>query len=101
MRQESGDSDTQLLVDALADHQTISSFSGNPMADALAAVLPTVVGAFSIVTVTANAIHAARDPQGFRPLCIGSLGSGWVIASETAALDAVGASDMNTPCSEG
>ena len=89
MRQESGDSDTQLLVDALADYQ-----GGGSMADALTAVLPTVVGAFSIVIVTAGAIYAARDPQGFRPLCIGSLGAGWVIASETAALDAVGARFM-------
>ncbi len=89
MRQESGDSDTQLLVDALADYQ-----GGGTMADALTAVLPAVVGAFSIVIVTGNAIYAARDQQGFRPLCIGSLGTGWVIASETAALDAVGARFM-------
>ena len=94
MRQESGDSDTQLLVDALANHQGISSFASGSMADALSAVLPAVVGAFSIVIVTGGAIHAARDRQGFRPLCIGSLGAGWVIASETAALDAVGARFM-------
>lgn len=105
-RQESGDSDTQLLVDALADYESIASLSSlsglsaisrasaSTMVDALTAVLPTVVGAFSIVILTANAIHAARDPQGFRPLCIGSLGTGWVIASETAALDAVGARFM-------
>lgn len=111
-RQDSGDSDTQLLVDALSDYESISDISGisdlsdisgistslrsssTAMMDALTAVLPTVVGAFSIVIVTPNAIHAARDPQGFRPLCIGSLGGGWVIASETAALDAVGARFM-------
>lgn len=94
-RQESGDCDTRLLVDALADYQSLSPYSspysGSSMADALSAVLPSVVGAFSIVVVTPGAIHAARDPQGFRPLCLGSLGAGWVVASETAALDAVGA----------
>jgi amidophosphoribosyltransferase len=85
VRQEVGDSDTQLLVDAIADHPA------EHLADVLAEVLPTVVGAFSIVLVTPDAIHAARDPQGFRPLCVGRLGDGWVIASETAALDSVGA----------
>ncbi len=37
-------------------------------------------------------LYAARDPQGFRPLVLGKLASGWVVASETAALDIVGAS---------
>jgi amidophosphoribosyltransferase len=84
VRREVGDSDTQLLVDAIAD------LPGD-LTDILAEVLPTVGGAFSIVLVTPDAIHAARDPQGFRPLCVGRLGDGWVIASETAALDSVGA----------
>jgi amidophosphoribosyltransferase len=39
-----------------------------------------------------NTLYAARDPQGFRPLVIGKLAGGWVVASETAALDIVGAS---------
>lgn len=39
-----------------------------------------------------HALYAARDPQGFRPLVIGHLDRGWVVASETAALDIVGAS---------
>lgn len=85
IRQEAGDSDTRLLVNALAAHH------GPSMMDALADVLPTVVGAFSIVVLTPDAIYGARDPQGFRPLCVGNLGTGWVIASETAALDSVGA----------
>jgi amidophosphoribosyltransferase len=38
-----------------------------------------------------NTLYAARDPQGFRPLVIGRLKGGWVVASETAALDIVGA----------
>jgi amidophosphoribosyltransferase len=38
-----------------------------------------------------NTLYAARDPQGFRPLVIGQLAGGWVVASETAALDIVGA----------
>jgi len=60
--------------------------------DAAVRILPLVRGAYSLVFMDENTLYAARDPQGFRPLVIGSLGaSGWVFASETAALDIVGA----------
>jgi amidophosphoribosyltransferase len=55
------------------------------------AVLPLVRGAFSLVFMDSKTLYAARDPQGFRPLVLGRLPSGWVVASETAALDIVGA----------
>jgi amidophosphoribosyltransferase len=55
------------------------------------AVLPHVQGAFSLVFMDSETLYAARDPQGFRPLVLGRLPSGWVVASETAALDIVGA----------
>jgi amidophosphoribosyltransferase len=55
------------------------------------AVLPLVRGAFSLVFMDEQTLYAARDPQGFRPLVLGRLESGWVVASETAALDIVGA----------
>ena len=48
-------------------------------------------GSYSITLLTKQAIYAFRDPLGFRPLCFGSLEQGWVIASETCALDNVGA----------
>ncbi len=54
-------------------------------------VLPQLVGAFSLVFMTETALYAARDPQGVRPLVLGRLAHGWVVASETAALDIVGA----------
>jgi amidophosphoribosyltransferase len=60
-------------------------------AGALAA-LPLVRGAYSLVFMDERTLYAARDPQGFRPLVLGRLASGWVVASETAALDIVGAS---------
>ena len=44
-------------------------------------------GAFSLALLTADAVIAARDPLGIRPLCLGSLDGGWVAASETCALD--------------
>ncbi|MCX6480321.1 MAG: amidophosphoribosyltransferase [Mycobacterium sp.] len=55
-------------------------------------LLPTVRGAFCLVFMDESTLYAARDPHGVRPLCLGRLDRGWVVASETAALDIVGAS---------
>ncbi|MDO5500369.1 MAG: amidophosphoribosyltransferase [Propionibacteriaceae bacterium] len=55
-------------------------------------VLPRLEGAFCLVFMDNNTLYAARDPQAIRPLAIGRLDRGWVVASETAALDIVGAS---------
>lgn len=55
-------------------------------------VLPRLRGAFSLVFMDENTLYGARDPHGYRPLVLGRLHSGWVLASETAALDLVGAS---------
>jgi amidophosphoribosyltransferase len=66
--------------------------AGHPGVEAAAlAVLPLVRGAFSLVFMDEQTLYAARDPQGFRPLVLGRLARGWVVASETAALDIVGA----------
>ena len=48
-------------------------------------------GSYSLTILTKDAIYAVRDPLGFRPLCFGVLGQGWMVASETCALDNVGA----------
>ncbi len=63
---------------------------------ALGEVLPRVRGAFSFVLLDATHLYGVRDPQGFRPLCLGRLGpvdrpEGFVLASETPALDVIGA----------
>jgi amidophosphoribosyltransferase len=58
---------------------------------AAAAVLPLAKGAYSLVFMDEQTLYAARDPHGFRPLVLGRLDGGWVVASETAALDIVGA----------
>ena len=55
-------------------------------------LLPKLQGAFCFVFMNEDTLYAARDPQGLRPLVIGRLERGWVVASETAALDIVGAS---------
>jgi len=70
---------------------------GGPLEVALRAVLPRLEGAFSFVLLDRRRLMGVRDPNGFRPLCLGRLGSaeqpeGWVLASETPALDVIGAS---------
>ncbi len=54
-------------------------------------VLPHLRGAFSFVFMDEHTLYAARDERGIRPLVLGRLDRGWVVASETAALDIVGA----------
>jgi amidophosphoribosyltransferase len=48
-------------------------------------------GAYSLVIVTPRGLYAVRDPFGVRPLCLGTIDHGWVVASETCALDHIGA----------
>ena len=54
-------------------------------------VLPQLEGAFSLVFMDEQTLYAARDRHGVRPLVLGKLETGWVVASESAALDIVGA----------
>jgi amidophosphoribosyltransferase len=68
----------------------LARFGGGLEAAALD-VLPTLEGAFSFVMMDERSIFAVRDPYGLRPLSIGRLSNGYVMASETCALDIVGA----------
>ena len=66
------------------------------LTQALRTVLPSLEGAFSFVMIDATRLYGVRDPHGFRPLCLGRLGpvdrpEGWVLASESPALDVIGA----------
>jgi amidophosphoribosyltransferase len=70
----------------------IASEHGDSVEASALAVLPTLEGAFSLVFMDETTLYAARDRHGIRPLVIGKLERGWVVASETAALDIVGAS---------
>jgi len=70
----------------------LTAWSGETtMAAALSAALRAVRGGFALVALTRDAIFAARDPNGIRPLSIGKIGDCWVAASESCAFDAVGA----------
>jgi amidophosphoribosyltransferase len=59
--------------------------------EALLTVLPRLQGAFSFVVMDERHLIGVRDPNGFRPLCLGKFDEGWVLASETPALDVIGA----------
>jgi amidophosphoribosyltransferase len=59
--------------------------------EALTKALAQVEGSYSIVMLTKDKVVAARDPRGFRPLSLGQLDGGWVIASETCAFDLLSA----------
>lgn len=54
-------------------------------------ILPKIEGAYSIIGLGEDYLIAARDPNGFRPLVLGKLGDGFIVSSETCALDLIGA----------
>jgi len=78
-------SDTAILTALLSSSQEPS------FEKAALEVLPRLRGAFCLTFMTEDTLFAARDPQGVRPLALGRVENGWVVASETAALDIVGA----------
>ncbi len=59
--------------------------------DRVAYAMRRLQGAYSLTVMTSDALLGIRDPLGVRPLCIGKMNGGWIIASETCALDHVGA----------
>jgi amidophosphoribosyltransferase len=77
--------DSEVIV-----HRIAKSRAEQPVAQ-LTEALQGVEGAFSLLVVIGTTLLAARDPHGWRPLSIGRLGDAWVFASETCALDIVGA----------
>ena len=77
--------DSDVITSLLADRPDLS------IEEAAAEVLPMLQGAFSLTFMDEHTLYAARDRHGVRPLVLGRLERGWVVASETAALDIVGA----------
>jgi len=83
---QSSTTDTEIMT-ALIAAQEGKNFESSALE-----VLPQLKGAFSLVFMDEHTLYAARDLHGVRPLVIGKLEHGWVVASESAALDIVGAS---------
>ena len=77
-------SDTEVIAAMLAREP-------GPLPDAVARVMPRLEGAYSVVVMAEDTLVAFRDPHGIRPLSLGRIGDDWVVASETCALDLVGA----------
>jgi amidophosphoribosyltransferase len=87
-------SDSDLVAELVAHElaeEPEASHDGRALERALVKVLPRLEGAFSFVIMDEGHVIGARDPHGFWPLCLGKSEHGWVLASETPALDIVGA----------
>ena len=84
-REGGATTDTEIMT-ALISLQNEKNVEASAMT-----VLPQLEGAFSLVFMDEHTLYAARDRHGVRPLVLGKLENGWVVASESAALDIVGA----------
>lgn len=80
-------SDSELVADAINFYIK----KGNSMQDAVKKVFPLITGAFSLVMMDKDTLIAVRDGYGMRPLSLGRIGKGYMIASETCALKTVAA----------
>ncbi len=78
-------SDTEVILHLYAKSQA------RPAEQAIMESLLQVTGAYSLVVLTGDRLIAARDPHGFRPLALGRLGNGYIVCSETCAMDLIGA----------
>jgi len=77
-------SDTEVILKLL-----LREYTGD-LSAALVRTLVAIRGAYSLVLCTPEKLIGVRDPHGFRPLCLGSLGTGYILASESAAILALG-----------
>jgi len=78
-------SDTEVIV------HLIATSLKDTVVDRLTDALRQIQGAYSLVAISQDAVIGVRDPLGVRPLVLGRLGEGWILASETCALDIIGA----------
>jgi amidophosphoribosyltransferase len=76
-------SDTEVII------HLIAASTGTTLLERIVDALSQVRGAYSLVFMTEDRVIAARDPHGFRPLVLGRVGDGWVVASETCAFDLI------------
>jgi amidophosphoribosyltransferase len=83
------------LLNSTTDSEAIAMLlllaDGETLRERLIKILPLLQGAYSLVILSEGKLFAMRDPWGMRPLCLGQLGDSWMVASESCALDRVGA----------
>jgi len=83
-----------MTLRATSDSEVVAALIANdeaPLEQAVANTMARLEGAYSIVALSEGRLVAFRDPHGFRPLVLGRIHDDWVVASETCALDLVGA----------
>ena len=83
-----------ITLGTTSDSELIGALIANdtgPLEDAVAGAMERLEGAFSVVALSEGTLIGFRDRHGFRPLCLGRADSDWILASETCALDLVGA----------
>ena len=80
-------SDSEVIAYAITQQR----LHADSIEQAVLGAMDRIEGAYSVVLTSPQKLVAARDPHGFRPLCMGTLGDGVVFASESCALDAIGA----------
>ena len=81
----------QTTIDSEVMAVFINSLSDGDILTGVKRACPKFKGSYALVIMTTDKLIAVRDPYGIRPLCIGATGNDYIVASETCALDAVGA----------
>jgi amidophosphoribosyltransferase len=83
------------LLNSTTDSEAIALLllhaDGPSLRERMIAIFPLLRGAYSLVILAQGKLYAMRDPWGIRPLCMGRIGENWIVASESCALDRVGA----------
>lgn len=86
----------QELLNSTTDSEAIALLllhaDGPSLRERMISVFPQLRGAYSLVILAQGKLHAMRDPWGMRPLCLGRISNNWIVASESCALDRLGAS---------
>jgi amidophosphoribosyltransferase len=77
-------SDSEVIVNLIAKNYK------KGLEKALTDTIKFIKGSYALVVLTGDALVGARDPNGIRPLCLGKLENGWILASESCAVDSVG-----------
>ncbi|MBC7236918.1 MAG: amidophosphoribosyltransferase [Chloroflexi bacterium] len=80
--------DTEVII------QILAGAPGHTWPERISHLMSKALGAYSLTILTRDTLYAVRDPWGFRPLSMGRLDGGWAVASESCALQTVGATDI-------